>query len=137
MKKIVRLCSFVLTCIIALSLMSTSCFAAQPPTVSPQWDNISVIKLDISFSGSVGTATGTLTKKSGATSCEGTLTLYKQVGSDWIYVDSAYKSSTRTLMVSIEFDAESGVQYKAVFEGTVYRDGGGESQTLTEYKTCP
>ena len=117
MKKIVRLGSFVLTCIIELAVLSPSCFAAQPPTVSPQWDNISVIKLDISFSGSVGTATGTLTKKSGATSCEGTLTLYKQVGSDWIYVDSAYKSSTRTVMVSIEFDSDSWDKYTAVFDG--------------------
>ena len=95
------------------------------------------MELDISFYGNEGNATGSLTKLSGVTSVEGTVTVYKLVGSDWVYVDSAYKSTTRTLFVSVDFVAESGVQYKAVFEGTAYRGDVGESHTMTKYKTCP
>ena len=58
-----------------------------------------------------------MTKQSGATSVEGTVTVYKLVGSDWVYVDSAYESTKRTLFVSVDFVAESGAQYKAVLEG--------------------
>lgn len=137
MKKIVKLCLLALTSILVLSLMTVSCFAAQPPTVMPLWDNILDIDLIIGIDGNSGTATATLSKQPGATKSDGTLTLYKQIGDNWIYVDSAYKSSTRGLAVNIDFYAESGVQYKAVFEGTAYRGDVGESHTITRYKTCP
>ncbi len=137
MKKIVKLCLLTLTSILVLSLMTVSCFAAKPPTVAPLWNNISEIDLIVGISGNNGNATGTLIKQPGATRSEGTLTLYRQVGDNWIYVDSAYKSSTRGLAVNIDFYAESGVQYKAVFEGTAYRGDVGESHTITRYKTCP
>lgn len=137
MKKIVKLCLLTLTSILVLSLMTVSCFAAKPPTVAPLWNNISEIDLIVGISCNNGNATGTLIKQPGATRSEGTLTLYRQVGDNWIYVDSAYKSSTRGLAVSIDFYAESGVQYKAVFEGTAYRGDVGESHTITRYKTCP
>lgn len=137
MKKIVKLCLLTLTSILVLSLMTVSCFAAKPPTVAPLWNNISEIDLIVGISGNNGNATGTLIKQPGTTRSEGTLTLYRQVGDNWIYVDSAYKSSTRGLAVSIDFYAESGVQYKAVFEGTAYRGDVGESHTITRYKTCP
>ena len=137
MKKIVKLCLLTLTSILVLSLMTVSCFAAKPPTVAPLWNNISEIDLIVGISGNNGNATGPLIKQPGATRSEGTLTLYRQVGDNWIYVDSAYKSSTRGLAVSIDFYAESGVRYKAVFEGTAYRGDVGESHTITRYKTCP
>jgi len=137
MKKINRIVSCILMCVILLPVFVVPCFAAVPPTVTPLWDNISNMELDISFDGNEGNARGSLTKQSGVTSVEGTVTVYKLVGSDWIYVDSAYKSTTRTLGVSVDFVAESGVQYKAVFEATAYRGNVGESHTITKYKTCP
>ena len=60
MKKIVKLCLLALTSILVLSLMTVSCFAAQPPTVMPLWDNILDIDLIIGFDGNSGTATATL-----------------------------------------------------------------------------
>ena len=137
MGKMVKFCSLILACFLVVSLFGISCFATKPPTVAPLWNNISEIDLIVGISGNNGNATGTLIRQSGVTKTEGTLTLYKQVGDDWIYVDSAYKSSTRGLAVSIDFYAESGVQYKAVFEGTAYRGDVGESHTITRYKTCP
>ena len=137
MKKIRKLISCLLVCVILLSIFVVPCFAAVPPTIAPLWDNISNMDLVISFYGNEGNATGSLTKQSGVTSVEGTVTVYKLVNGDWVYVDSAYKSTTRTLAVSVDFVAESGVQYKAVFEGTAYRGDVGESHTMTKYKTCP
>lgn len=137
MKKIKKLVSCILVCVTLLSVFAVPCFAAVPSTVAPLWENILDVDLVISFDGNEGNARGTLTKQPGVTSVEGTVTVYKLVGSDWVYVDSAYKSTTRTLGVSVDFVAESGVQYKAVFEGTAYRGDVGESHTVTKYKTCP
>lgn len=137
MKKVKKLVSCILICVTLLSVFVVPCFAAVPPTITPLWDNISNMELDISFSGNEGNATGSLVKQSGVTSSEGTVTVYKLVEGDWEYVDSAYKSTTRTLAVSVDFVAESGVEYKAVFEGTAYRGDVGESHTVTKYKTCP
>ena len=136
MKKINKLISCILFCAMLLSVFTVQCFAAAPSTVTPLWDNILDMELVISFYGNEGSATGRLTKQSGVTSVERTVTVYKLVGSDWVYVDSVYQSTTRTLFVSVDFVAESGVQYMAVFEGTAYRDDVGESHTMTNYKTC-
>ena len=137
MKQLKKFAFCLLVCVVLLSVFVMPCFAAVPPTVTPLWDNILDMDLVISFYGSEGNATGSLTKQSGVTSAEGTVTVYKLVGSAWIYVDSAYKSTTRTLFVSVDFVAESGVQYKAVFEATAYRGDVGESHTMTKYATCP
>lgn len=94
------------------------------------------MEVNISFYGNEGNARGILIKQSGVTNVEGTVTVYKLIGSYWVYVNSAYKSTTRTLGVSVDFIAESGVQYKAMFEGTAYRGDVGESHTVINYKTC-
>ena len=137
MKKMSKFISCLLVCAALLSIFIIPCFAATPPSVTPLWDNISDMDLVISFYGNEGNATGSMAKQSGVTKCEGTVTVYKLVGDDWIYVDSAYKSTTRTLALSVDFVAESGVQYKAGFEGTAYRGTAAESHTMTKYDTCP
>ena len=96
-----------------------------------------VIHFGVSFYGKGSNARGSLTKQSGVTSVESTVTVYKLVGSDWIYADFVYKSTTRTLGVSVNFVAESSMHYKAVFEATAYRGDVGESHTVTKYKICP
>lgn len=101
------------------------------------WDNISTINLYLSFSGTSGEASVIASKKSGVTSIEGTLTVYENIDGEWEYVDSASKSTTRSsLSLTVQFDAVSGREYKAVFEVTAYKDGVGESDTTTTYKTC-
>ena len=78
------------------------------------------------------------TRQSGVTSMEGTVTLYKYVSSQWVYVNQWSGSSTSTsLVITGYFVCISGVQYKAVFELTAYRDDLAESETQTTYKTCP
>lgn len=79
-----------------------------------------------------------MSKKTGVTSITGTLTVYENVGENWIYVDSDSGSTTkRSLAVTVEFDAVSGREYKAVFEVTAYKNDISESDSSVSYKNCP
>lgn len=106
--------------------------------VTPRWVSINAIELNMSFDGSYGNALGTASKQSTATSIEGTLTLYKLVDDDWVYMDEWYNSKTRgTLAVTGDFTCESGVTYKAVFVVTVYTGTTAETETVEHIDECP
>lgn len=137
MKKINKIISCVLASVTLLSILVMPCFAAAPSTVTPLWDNISDMDLEISFSGTNGTAAGILTKQSGVTSVEGTVTVYRAFANGWIYVDSESKNTIGNLGINVDFTGISGVEYKVVFEATAYRGDVGESHTVTKYATCP
>ena len=136
MKKINKILSCFLICVTLFSIFVVPCFASAPPEVTPLWDNISDMDLEISFSGTNGTARGTLTKQSDVTSVEGTVTVYRAFANGWIYVDSESKNTIGNLGISVDFTAISGVEYKVVFEATAYRGDVGESHTVTKYATC-
>ena len=126
-------------CLILITLSVIPCYAyAGDSTLQPMWDNIAAIDLQITFNGTNGTASVTASKKTGVTSMEGTLTVYENIGGSWEYVDSNSGSTTRnSLAVTVEFEAVSGREYKAVFEVTAYKNDVGESDSSTSYKTCP
>ena len=92
----------------------------------------------IAFDGTDGNAKGTVLGKSGTTSISGTLTVYRQSGSSWIYVGSTSgTSSTTKLTLDCDFSAVSGVNYKSVYEVVVTINGIEEPETKTTYNTCP
>ena len=135
MKKVITL---MLACMLLCSAIAIPSYAAvkEETSVMPLWDNISIASVDISFSGTNGNATGNITKQDGVTFSEGTVFVYKKVGSEWVYVADAYNSTTRyTLAVSCDFPAQSGVEYKAVFSVTAYRGEDGESHVMETYRT--
>ena len=80
---------------------------------------------------------GTARKQATAETIVGTLYIYKWNGSYYEYIDevSGFKT-VGTLGLSIDFVAEVGVQYKAVFEVIAYTNGQGEIDSMTYYKTC-
>ena len=132
--------------IISLSLVvlmvcssSMYIFAAQIPedTVSPRWTSIANMYVDMSFVGTQGNASAIARKQSTADNIVGTLYLYKWNGTTYEYMDevSGYKT-IGTLGLSIDFVAEVGVQYKAVWEVIAYTDGHGEYDSMTYYLTC-
>ena len=131
--------------IIALLLAGLSLFPIATPIsvkmpdngiVAPQWEYIDSIKVDIIFSDS--TATVTVTRRNQTvTKLEGTLTVYKKVGSNWIYVASNSDTSARALSIDVDFDPISGVTYKAVAEITAYSANGSEPGTSSKIATCP
>ena len=131
--------------IIALLLAGLSLYPITTPIsakvpdsgiIAPQW--IYMDSIDISFNFSESTANVTITRRGlDTTKIEGTLTIYKKVGNRWVYVASDSDSSTRTLSFDVEFDAVSGVTYKAVADVTAYGTGGSESDSVSEIQTCP
>ena len=130
--------SLSLAIIMACSL-SIPTFAAEVPetTVSPRWVSIANMHVDLGFVGNDGYTTGTARKQSTADSIVGTLTLYKWNGSTYEYITEASGWKTvGTLCVSIEFEAESGVQYLAVWMVVAYTDNVGESFTAEYLETC-
>lgn len=127
--------TIILTIVLSFSLNSLAAIP-ETDTIEPLWVNITAIDLDITFSNGVGTAIGDVYRKAGQTiSIDGTLTVYKQVGTSWVYVDSTSKSSTRSLAIDLEFDAEDGATYKAVLDVTAYGTSVDETETITEIKT--
>ena len=121
--------------------LSMPAFAAQKPeaTVSPRWTSISSMDVDMSFVGTDGNALGTARKQSTAQSIVGTLYLYKWNGSEYEYITEAsgWRETPGTLAVSIDFEAESGVQYLAVWSVIAYTDDIGEDFTAEYLLTCP
>ena len=138
MKKTIAMTLIILTLCVSFALPS---YAALPETdtVMPLWDNISSVYSDIGFGADgIASATGSLVRKTGVELTEGTMTVYKNVGGEWVYLTSAYNSATRgTLAVNADFAYESGVEYKSVFNATAYRNGVPESIEKTEYRTAP
>lgn len=136
MKKILS----VLFAVVMIFTFTTGVVAAtgNGELVSPYWNYMNSIEVDLNYSGNIGTATATITRIFGVTtSIEATLSVYKKNGSDWIFVDSISGSSTRTLALELDFDAESGVTYKAVVDVTAYGNGGSETDSASRTKTCP
>lgn len=105
--------------------------------VMPCWENIDGINISLNFSGTTGTASVTVERIYGVTSSiEATLTVYKKVGSSWVYVTSTSGSSTRNLNLAFDFTGISGVTYKAVADVTATGLGGVETDSVSETCTC-
>ena len=134
-----RTTTIIVTLLLALAMMvpaTIGVFAALPEQVQPRWTSIAIIELDMTFDGTVGNATGVARKQSTATNIEGTVTVYKQVGSDWVFVADGYaQKAVGTLFISVDFYAEAGATYKMVFEVTAYTGSAGETETVEHIET--
>ena len=138
MKKIL---SFTLVLLTLCMMFVLPAYAALPEdnAVMPLWDNISSVISEIAFSSDgYGYAEGSVVRKVGVELLEGTMTVYENVDGEWEFVTSAYNSATRgSLGVAAQFTPEAGVEYKAVFYVTAYRNGVGESVEKIVYRTAP
>ncbi len=128
--------------ILMIFTLSTVAFAAQAPdnTVQPCWNYMNSITLLLNFSDDhVGHVDAAITPYFGITTrIEATITVYKMVGIDWVYVDSLsdYEIAD-TLAFDMAFPAVSGVMYKATLEVTSYGDDGSETEGVKKIRTCP
>ena len=131
----------VFVCLLAaLMLFSVNVFAAETEqsNVSPRWVSIFNIDLTMAFYDNVGSVTGTASKMSTASMIEGTLYVYGYINNQWVCIDQAYKSKAiGSLGITFDFDAESGVEYKAEFVVTAYTNGVPETETVENIKICP
>lgn len=128
----------ILQAIVVIYCLCLSVYAATPETIAPLWDNINVITNDITFNGTNGNATAMITGKPGTTEIIGTVAVYQKVGTKWEYVDQCSDSNEDSyLFLSVDFTAESEVEYKSVLNILVTRNGMNEVETDTTYATCP
>ncbi len=119
--------------------VSVPAFAAIKPeeTVSPMWTSISDMSVDISFVGTAGNALGIARKQSTAEVIVGTLYLYKWNGSYYEYItEVSGRKTVGTLGLSIDFEAEVGVQYLAILDVVAYTNNIGEQHSMEYLKTC-
>ena len=125
--------------LILLCSLSVPVFAAQKEetTAQPRLVGISTMNINMNFASNAGQATATARKNSTASRIEGTLRVYKKVGTSWIEIGSASGSKTvGTLALVVDFACEKGVEYKAVWEVCAYINGIGEWNTEEFRKTC-
>ena len=130
--------SLLLSMIMLCSLFINAFAALKEETiVQPKWTSIFTMEASIVFVENQGTAAATARKHSTASHIVGALYLYQWNGSTYEYIDDVWGSKTEgTLGLYIDFEAEVGVQYKAVFVVVAYTDGVGEEETITCYRTC-
>ena len=138
MKKTTKITITLLLVLAMLVPATVGALAASSQKVQPRWTSIFTIELPMTFDGTSGNATGLARKQSTATNLEGVLTVYKLVNDSWIFVgDASGEKPVGTLRLSVDFYAESGVTYKAVFEVTAYTGSAAETETVDYIKTCP
>lgn len=132
MKKFV---SVILACLCIVG-MSLGVYAEG--SVMPLWDNFDSIVARITFSGTSGLATASVSESTYSADVTGMLTVYKQTKAGWLFIcRETGESSNGILSLEMDFDGESGAYYKAEFSVTVTKNGVSEPATETAYKTCP
>lgn len=138
-KSLYKKITLVALALIVLCSCSVNIFAMRPEQneITPLWDNIAIITVDINFDGNDGSASGIARKSSNADLIEGTLYLYEWENNDWQYVDAIYGSkSVGTLGLSIDFVGETGKEYKAVFIVTAHDGEYAETETVEYLEVC-
>jgi len=111
--------------------------AALPETAVPLWDNITTIYFDMSFTGNRGCADTTIAAKTGTTEITGTLIVHERTTYGWRQVDSVTKTVTdQAMALTISFDGIPGVEYRAVYNYSVTRNGIVETEVDSIYVTC-
>lgn len=113
-------------------------FVIETSAATPRWASILSVDLSMVVETSGGEVSGIAIKKVTASKIEGTVTLYRLEGENWVFVDEWYNSRTKgTLAVVGEFACVSGVTYKTVFVVTAYTDNVPESFTVERTEVCP
>ena len=136
--------SVVLIFVFAFSSMAADASHYEKPDITElkEDSNILTMEVSIDFNGTKGIAVGMLTKKPIIVAADGYLTVFKKVGDDLEYVaESIEHITTGYLSVAVEFEAEHGAEYLAIFEGEVRKEGEeftyGEMFGINTTKVCP
>lgn len=132
-----RVLTCILSVILLLSCFPISAFAATPDIVEPLWDNTGTMVTVFSFDGESGSAEARIVGKTGVTQITGTIKIYRQSGSSWIYVTEGTKTVySRSFLMAVPVTGIIGEYYRADFTFSVYKNGVEEIITETQYSTC-
>ncbi|MBQ8310931.1 MAG: hypothetical protein IJX80_07965 [Clostridia bacterium] len=135
MKKIIiiAMCAIML---FSATVLPVGAAQVDEEVAQPYWTNTSHISAIMNFVDGVGYADAALNGKFGSTETLIDVVVYRQSGSDWIYVAEEHASAEgMTVGISCEFTPTVGTYYKAEYTFTVYRNGTGEVVARDVYKT--
>lgn len=128
---------------ILISIVLTICMItsinADSSNISPLWDNTHAVSGVIYFNGTTGTYIGTIIGDGDVTNIYATAILYyKNSNGDWIEIRPwAGMANIDDLVISKNFTAESGVEYKVELTAYVYVGTDCETVYHTATNTCP
>ena len=136
-----KLAILLLSAILLTSILGVSSFAATADNslVQPRWTNTGTINYVLGFDATGhGSAEIAVTGKFGVNKIEGSATIYRQSGSNWIYVTSGSDAANdQVFELSVPVNGILGEYYKAEFTINVYKNGVCETITRTYYANCP
>lgn len=136
--------SVVLIFVFAFSSMAADASHYEKPDITELKEDSNIITMEVSidFDGTNGVAVGMLTKTPIIVAADGYLTVFKKVGDDLEYVAEGITHVTiEPIVVTVDFQAEHGAEYVAIFEGEVRKEGEeftyGEMFGINTTKVCP
>lgn len=106
-----------ISCLLLLGVMAVFFVNAQAaiPDILPLWDNTLDASNNIVFEGTNGSAIGEITGKADTARIEATMTVYRLVNDEWVYVtQNSAAVNSRYLYFSADFTAEEGGYYKSI-----------------------
>lgn len=121
MKKVV---SITLTLAILFAVcVSASAATVQP--IEPLWDNTQSVVSSINLDSTNSSATAEIVGKPGTVKIEATLTVYRLMGEDWLYINQVTESvNSDVLYTAVNFTALGGSTYKSILVVNVTNSAG-------------
>lgn len=104
---------------------------------APNWQNTAVVSCKIGFpDDGYGYAEAHVMGHLDASNIKADVYVYRQEGSDWIYVGEEHKSAAKSsLTISCKFTPIDGAYYRADYTLVVTKNGVDEKIEQTRYKT--
>ena len=135
-----RIISWLMICIMIMTIVPLTLQAAQKEPLSPMWTNIQNIIANLTFDGRNGTFTIHVGGKPDVTHITVDVTLYWK-NSSGIWEDTtrdwSYSADEMILTAIDSFTGVAGREYKIVVDGTVTKNGYSESFSKSASAVCP
>ena len=135
-----RIISWIMICIMIMTIVPLTLQAAQKEPLSPMWTNINGLVADLTFNGKNGSFAISVAGQSGVTNITANVSLYWK-NSSGVWQDTtrswSYDVDQMTLGASDSFTGVAGREYKIVVNGTVTKGGYAESFSKSATAVCP
>ena len=135
-----RIISWIMICIMMMTIVPLTLQAAQKEPLSPMWTNINGLVTELTFDGRNGSFTISVAGQNGVTNITATVSLYWK-NSSGVWQDTtrswSYDVDQMTLGASDSFTGVAGREYKIVVNGTVTKGGYTESFSKSATAVCP
>lgn len=138
MKK--RIVLILVACIMVISALPLTTFAAVADPITPMFDNTNTFNANLSFNGSTGNVTMTIMGKSGVSNITAEIKLYyKNSTGSWIEIDKGWDYNVNQMYLTVieSFSGVAGREYKIEVSATLTKNGVAENISTTSTARCP